>query len=733
MNSDSTDRKIERERSHFKRLIAANPDHFGPRKLMAAGVAMAATEFNGNTAYETIGCVGYNPTLGLLEATVQIKRAFGYGGDLCDRGSTEFIRFYVDLGSGWVDAGLASFNAHDIADGHDCAKQSVKPLSYAVSLPYAPARKPCYRPQLPRVRAILSWEWQPPANQPGWHPVWGTVVDRHIQIAAGRLRLYELLKDAAVKLPFDISHLALTEIDVPHPPVLDTLQLATLYAHGGTAAKAEGAKAEVAKVDAHRFGFAEAQAQMSASVVGDSSALSTKLSQYKAAGIDWSAVFDTIADPKGDVSYEELRCVALDYNREWAVANFVMKRGNGYSGGPCTAGSQEHIAFWIDWDDVCDWTYLGTVTQTVHDYAAMPADGLHYWVGIPARIAEHRRSCKEPKLGRLRAVLSWNAAPSTTDPDAVPYWGNRLDTHIEIKPGVPVGDLPLIDTLGGVSLTYISTASTGMTVPNGLFAETGAPTDPWLPSRTCAFGGTVSATAEVPSSFAASGFQYRLMVRPEGGAPGYPQPVVGSFAVTRTLALGGGTTSVTPGAGGWTPYLDPNLNIYSNLGVWSTTGLSAAERNARWEIRLERRDGGAVLNGHTPWYKLQLDNDPPVAALQIDSGGVVQDCNDFNQGTDVTGHFLAYDPQGHFGAWSLDTTPNSLSPPDPVADPALDYRLPTTTVGPGHGWRLTPTAGLQPCGYVVTVWAYDNTIVDSNPWTHNWASDDTGFCLRKFP
>jgi hypothetical protein len=99
----------------------------------------------------------------------------------------------------------------------------------------------------------------------------------------------------------------------------------------------------------------------------------------------------------------------------------------------------------------------------------------------------------------------------------------------------------------------------------------------------------------------------------------------------------------------------------------------------------------------------------------------------------ITGHFRAYDPQGHFGAWSLDTTPNSLSPPDPVANPALDYRLPTTSLLPGHGWTITPTLTLSPCGYVVTVRAWDNSIVDSNPSGHNYAEDDTGFCLRKFP
>ena len=325
--------------------------------------------------------------------------------------------------------------------------------------------------------------------------------------------------------------------------------------------------------------------------------------------------------------------------------------------------------------------------------------------------------------------MSWNALPSTTDPDAVPHWGNRLDTHIEIQPRKVVGNLPLIDTLGGVSLTYIDTGSTGLTVANGKFAETGALTDPWIATRNCAFGGDVRATAEVPAGYSAAGYQYRLMVR-KAGDPGAGTAVTGSFAVTKALSLGGGTTTVYPGSNGWTPYLHPDLNIYSNIGNWSTAVLGTPDRNHLWEIRLERRDAAAVPNGSTAWYRLQLDNEPPVVSIQIDTGGIVQDCNDFNQGTDVTGHFRAFDPQGHFGVWSLDTTPNSLSPPDPVANPSLLGTSPTTTLMPGHGWTISPTLALSPCGYVVTVRAWDNTIVGSSQNGHNYAEDDTGFCLR---
>jgi hypothetical protein len=34
-----------------------------------------------------------------------------------------------------------------------------------------------------------------------------------------------------------------------------------------------------------------------------------------------------------------------------------------------------------------------------------------------------------------------------------------------------------------------------------------------------------------------------------------------------------------------------------------------------------------------------------------------------------------------------------------------------------------------PCGYVVQLWVYDNTIVGSGPGSHNAASADVGFCL----
>ena len=63
-------------------------------------------------------------------------------------------------------------------------------------------------------------------------------------------------------------------------------------------------------------------------------------------------------------------------------------------------------------------TYLGTVAVAAHDYITMPAGGLSYAAVLPARRQRLPAAVHEPGLHRVRAVLSWNTPPSTTDPDA---------------------------------------------------------------------------------------------------------------------------------------------------------------------------------------------------------------------------------------------------------------------------------------------------------------------------
>ncbi|MDD1619838.1 MAG: hypothetical protein LUQ11_00035 [Methylococcaceae bacterium] len=715
--------EIETERQQFKQLLAVNPNFFGN---LPASKQASILKIVGNTRYEEISCVAYNPDLDLLEAVVKIKMPRGYNGCISNGGSSEFVRFFVNYGKGWQDVGIASFKAHDLANEIDGEGY---PLSYAISLEHRPNRDRCNPSVVPKVRAILSWEVMPPTD-PNWQSVWGNVVERHIQIAPRPRKLIEfandLIKtiDSEAVLSDELGYLGNTRRDLSTPLHRSIETLAKLYQHQHSGCT----------VEPHRFAMADVQATLASSLLYDPMVDEAKLEQYQANGLDWQTNVTELAKPQGDVRYEQLCGLGLDYNREWVVANFTIKRPAGYQGSHCEHGSMEHVAFWVDWDNNGEWTYLATVGVRVHDIATIPADGLNYWVGVPARLGEHRRSGKEARIGRLRAVLSWNVRPSDTDPHEVPHWGNRLDTFFEIKPGRILGDQPAIDTIGGIGVAYINVGGDGMTVPNAPFSQTGSPADPWVASRRCAFGGDIYVNAEAPLCFHMAGYKYRLLVR-KAGSSGSGEPLMSPFVVTRNLALGGGTLWVSPELGtGWVNYLHPDQNIYSVLGNWQSGNLIASERNELWEIKLELADSISAILASTDWLRIQLDNQAPIAAIHIGRSFATLDCNDFDRDSTVSGHFVAYDPNGHFGAWALETTTNSLLPIKPVTNPALPNSSPTESTL-GHGWKLdtsciSAASQLLPCEYLVTVSVWDNTIVNSSQFVHHYTEAEVVVCVR---
>jgi hypothetical protein len=149
----------EMERKNFLELMLKNPNYFGS---LGVSKYQPVKKMNGNMFYEEIKCVGYNPHLEQIEAVVFVKKEYGYSGDICSRGSTEYVRFYVDWNNNgnWVDVGMASFKAYDIP--HD------KPLEYDVTLKISPRERFCKFENLPKVRAILSWNLPPEPDEPDW-------------------------------------------------------------------------------------------------------------------------------------------------------------------------------------------------------------------------------------------------------------------------------------------------------------------------------------------------------------------------------------------------------------------------------------------------------------------------------------------------------------------------------------------------------------------------------------
>jgi hypothetical protein len=695
--------KPEVARHNMKALLLANPNYFGTLK---DSQLKAVLNIQGDTTYESIGCVGYNPQLSRLEAEVNIKLESGYLGGVCSSGSQEFVRFYIsyDGGATWLDQGLTSFTVYDVA--------GPKPLEYDATLQINPPERFCFVENLPTVRAILSWNVPPPANSPNWPPIWGQVVDARIQIAGFEIILLnELLAEAKVEIAPQLKQaIDLSQpVKAVNPVALSPAELSNLY--------------QGKNVPPHRFLFSELNSSIAQGSVQPAANPVAKLSFAGIENVNLAGIIETLLNTNGDTTFEQLNCVGLNPNIDQLVGIINVKLANGYSGDPCSAGSKEYVAFWVDWNDGTGWHYVGTNSVTVHDFTTIPKGGLQYSVTQPVDIASHRQVCeKGPKTAKVRAVLSWNTPPSTVDPYASVTWGNAHETTILLDPGVPhTAGTPDISIIGGIGIAEIATGSSGLTLPFATFANFGPGeyADPWVHSRQCPFGGMVDVHGQ-PTP----GMRYRVSVRKVGGVtptrlsdPIYP---VDKFGVTHTINADGL---------GFFPYLSQDQNQLSLLAYWYSSG------DDLWEMMLEIADALDNVVGHTPWYRIQLDNTgpktsaqliPPTIDIHIDSGG---DCKDFTVTNEIDGHFVARDT--YFGAWSLETLPSTIIPP-PNEPASFNPVISTTTeteVFPGHQWKLV-TTGMKPCGYVVMLQVWDRSIVGSYPGSHNYNHAEVGFCLR---
>jgi len=686
--------QIPAERAGFRSLLASNPNYFGTAKDSGFPVVQ---EISGDTYYEQIDCVSYNPVLNLLQATISIKQTGGYGGGLCQAGSLEFIRFFLDYGDGWADAGLATVSVHDLPEALDCFDTPVFPLTYTATVQPDRAQLPCFAPVLPTARAILSWAVIP--TGPDFIPVWGDVAQCNVQIEPRAMFVLDLLARIGeetkhpVKLPRALSYAGQVPLPAPPPQPLELAELARRYGD---------------QVPAHRFGYAEL-AQAAGSAALSDQVIEQHIAAWQAAGLSWTDAAGAVLEAGGDVSYEQLECVGLDNNVSNLVASFQVRLPYGYNGGLCQAGSTEYVAFWASgWNDECGWTYLGTAGVGVHDISPLPEGGLCYAAVLPVDLTHQRQSCKEPKELRIRAVLSWAVPPSTSDPDAEPVWGNILDTHVQVAPGpvVPPGTVaPLIGVLGGIPVSQID-LGTGLTTPQATFALLAGsrPADPDGLGRPCPFAATV-----VVQGPPFPGYQYRIQVKQATDVNW--TTVNNSFTAwdeTGTIA----TNQVA--SGDYFSYLPTTLNVDNVLAVWETAG------NGLWNVKID------ILGvADSDVHQLQLHNSGLTASIGIDV--LAGNCGKFDVGTELAGDFVATDSDGtadYLAHYVLYTEPYAA--PAGALSPALGYVA--TAPSPGNGWTLN-TAGMAPCGYTLTVLATTRAISGSSP-DYAEASDSTGFCLQ---
>lgn len=132
----------------------------------------------GNTTYEELTCVGYNPHTRTVGGVVVINKSSGYMGGLCDPGSTEFVRYWAFYSGAWHDLGGSQVQVHDLN-----AVSKGEHIHYAVLRPVNLPEHLCEGLHSIPLRAILSWEHMP--TGPDYIPTWGNVVNTHIQPTIG--------------------------------------------------------------------------------------------------------------------------------------------------------------------------------------------------------------------------------------------------------------------------------------------------------------------------------------------------------------------------------------------------------------------------------------------------------------------------------------------------------------------------------------------------------------------
>ena len=677
---------------------------------------------SGNTHWEELKCVGYNPQTGKLEAVVLIKRSSGYSGGLCTTGSSEFIRFFIDWGSGFEHVGLASFKAHDIPD----TPVNRHPIDYAVelALDVGRHRRPCRAPVLPRVRAILSWN-VPPTLDPNQLPIYGNRLDAHIQISP-QLVLAPLGPLSPKLTGIAALHQSLAAVTLPRPTLVE---LARAY--------------KQANIPHHRF-LLPALAPLLQGTTPGYLSIAAEAAALKKIGVDLSAAAEAVLQSKGNTAFEELTCIGLENDIDTLGAVIHVKRPLGYSGDLCHAGSNEYVAFWADWDNsgLFD-EYLGTAQVRVHDLErALPADGVAYSVTLfSPTFARHLRACTTPVVVRIRGVLSWAVPPSTLDPNAPVVWGNQLDVQVQIRPGIGEGLIDAIYRVGGVAIPDIST-TTFLAYPSLVLSGTCS-----QPAMDRPFGDLVTITGRLYNTGPAGNVRYRVRYKAHADADIETNwaPVALSqhymFIIPpSTFIPVDQVAGSEPGlGGGWFDFLEdmtvmpPKFEIDARLADWYTGALEG-EYDLRLEYRRVADPAGFYLRSSVVTITLHnhnfVTNVVPGAALDpsLDLDIVILggDCHSYEQGTAINGEVRVLDP--YFWTWNLDIEPAAHVHGAAVSPQCRVYTS-LADSGDANAPYTIDTSKLDKCGYALILRGWDRTVRSNNGAVTHSAAKAVGFSV----
>lgn len=138
--------------------------------------------------------------------------------------------------------------------------------------------------------------------------------------------------------------------------------------------------------------------------------------------------FKAVLGIQEDTTYECLNWVGYNPQNEVLEAVITLNQREGYSGKSRVHGSVEYLRFYLSFDGGSSWQDQELRAARVFDAPGSESrDHL-----LTAKISPAQTFCFMRRLPRVRAILSWNAAPPPDAPEWTPVWGNVTEAQIRL-------------------------------------------------------------------------------------------------------------------------------------------------------------------------------------------------------------------------------------------------------------------------------------------------------------
>ncbi len=693
-------------RYHFKSLVNINPNYFGSfEKSEIKEIAPIVFPKQGDTRYEKLECIGLFPEKDEVEAVFKVNLPYGFGGNLCSDGSKEYIAFYIDYGTGFQPVGPAvTVNTHNLA----AVRRG--PLCYAVKQSVDFKKKKCQEPFIIKLRAILSWN-VPPAG-PNYIPTWGNSEDAWIQIDPVK-KAWQLVTSNFEELSLIKSY---SDLQTSKKELIESLKASLDYNKEDVEDDRISFKDNILKNPNYYGGLADKN-NIEDAIKAVNSLPSEILEKFKPMLVDPKWLYP-VKPIIYNTDYEKLTCVGLYPERDTLEATVAVTRQNGYKGNLCSVGSEEYVAFYVDWGDGSGYQHEGTTFFKAHDIKRKE-NPLMYAVNLRIKEMDKKlKRCKEENVVRVRAILSWEVAP--TGPSYKPAWGNVLNCNIQIRPRTGQSAKCEIQHVNKVLVEDIN----GQGYARKVIDDTTL--SPTIFNRP--FGSIIAIWGNVNVPAAA---YYRMRYSEDNGT------TWNTVTDKRRYKINNFTVGFrTPDANGW---FSKNTYLF-DLGNYSDTPVAqwhSGTRSGKHIIRLELADlfknpiaGPACQvtvyldNQNVDHYSFIGSSIPQQGIIVKDGAGAIKKCGKYVGGEKVVVYGNFHDQ--HFNGYSLELFGGNLPSSGVGITPAasrydqapgvLDDHGTISATDPGNGTQLTSVdmvdAGANvACAYGIRMVTSDRAIL----------------------